>query len=229
MLRAVIFDFDGVITNSEPSHLAMFQKVLAERGVYLARDEYYEKYLGMDDKECFSTILRNRGIETDPETTNILVQKKTRYLMEYIKDHIFVFPGVVDLVGTIRDRYPLAIASGALRHEIEFILKHAGLSDSFDVIVSAEDVVHGKPDPEAFTKALRYLNTVNGSEIMPHECLVIEDSLAGIEAAHAAGMKCLAVANTYAPSRLVMADRVVSTLEGLSIEDLTVIMDDTEG
>ncbi len=220
MIQAIIFDFDGVITDSEPVHLRMFQKVLADMGISLNEKEYYEIYLGMDDKGCFTTVLQPHGIKTSPDLIQSLIQKKTKYLMEYIKDHLFIYPGVVDFIEASRKRFSLAIASGALRHEIEFVLNHAGIRSAFDVIVSAEEVREGKPSPECFNTALERLNKTGPQQMKANECLVIEDSIAGIEAARAAGMKCIAVTNTYGRERLTMADRVVKSLEEIDIGNL---------
>jgi len=220
MIRAIIFDFDGVITDSEPVHLKMFQKVLSEMGITLNAREYYEVYLGMDDRGCFTTILKSNGIGTAPRLIQSLIQKKTNYLMEYIKNDLFIYPGVVELVDSSRKDYLLAIASGALRHEIEFVLENAGIRSAFNVIVSAEDVSEGKPNPECFNKALEQLNGMGGERIKKDECLVIEDSIAGIEAAKAAGMRCVAVTNTYSRDRLTLADRVVKELSEINLENL---------
>ena len=220
MIRAIIFDFDGVITDSEPVHLRMFQKVLSEMGITLDAREYYEVYLGMDDKGCFTTILKSNGIGTAPRLIQSLIQKKTNYLMESIKNDLFIYPGVVELVDSSRKDYLLAIASGALRHEIEFVLESAGIRSAFNVIVSAEDVSEGKPNPECFNTALERLNKISGERIKKDECLVIEDSIAGIEAAKAAGMLCVAVTNTYSYDRLTLADRVVRELSEINLENL---------
>jgi len=220
MIRAIIFDFDGVITDSEPVHLKMFQKVLSEMGITLDAREYYEVYLGMDDKGCFTTILKANGIGTASQLIQSLIQKKTNYLMEYIKNDLFIYPGVVELVGSYRKDYLLAIASGALRHEIEFVLESAGIRSAFSVIVSAEDVSEGKPNPECFNKTLERLNGIGGERIKKDECLVIEDSIAGIEAAKAAGMSCVAVTNTYSRDRLTLADKVVKELSEINLENL---------
>ena len=224
MLKAIIFDFDGVITDSEPVHLKMFQKVLKEMGISLNEKEYYEKYLGMDDKGCFATVLQSHGLNNPSNQIQSLIEKKTGYLMEYIKKDLFIFPGVKDFIKTVRNKYRLAIASGALRHEIEFVLRYAGIHSAFELIVSAEDVRYGKPDPECFNKTLEGLNGEGMQEIMAEECLVIEDSIAGIEAAHSAGMKCIAVTNTYGQDRLTMADMVVKSLVEIKIEELEVLI-----
>ncbi len=220
MVRAIIFDFDGVITDSEPVHLRMFQKVLAEMGMSLNEKEYYEIYLGMDDKGCFTTVLQSHGIETVPELIQSLIHKKTKYLMEYVKDHLFIYPGGVNFIEAAQKRDPLAIASGALRHEIEFVLNHTGVRSAFGVIVSAEDVKEGKPSPECFIMALERLNKSGPQQMKANECVVIEDSIAGIEAASAAGMKCIAVTNTYGRERLTMADRIVKSLEEIRMEEI---------
>ena len=121
------------------------------------------------------------------------------------------------------DRYPLAIASGALRNEIELILEEAGLRKAFRHITSAEDVTHGKPAPDPFLHALAGLN--NQSErlaLAPANCLVIEDSLPGIRGARAAGMKVLAVANTHAMQDLGEADSITHSLTDTRLSDLEV-------
>ena len=220
MIKAIIFDFDGIITDSEPVHLKMFQQVLSELSISISKQEYYETYLGMDDKGCFTTVLQAHGLDASLEVIQSLIDKKAKFMMEYLKNSVFIYPGVVDFVNKAKDRFRLAIASGALRHEIEFVLQKAGIGSAFDLIVSAEDVTYGKPDPECFNKALERLNDHSGLRLTPVECVVIEDSIAGIEGALAAGMKCNAVANTYDSGRLTMADRIVRGLDEINVEDL---------
>ena len=220
MIKAIIFDFDGVITDSEPVHLKMFQQVLSELSISISKQEYYETYLGMDDKGCFTTVLQTHGLDASHEVIQSLIDKKAKFMMEYLQNSVFIYPGVVDFVNKAKDRFRLAIASGALRHEIEFVLQQAGINYAFDLIVSAEDVIYGKPDPECFNKALERLNDSSGLQLKPGECVVIEDSIAGIEGTLAAGMKCIAVTNTYGTDRLTMADRIVRGLDEINVEDL---------
>lgn len=223
MLRAIVFDCDGVIADNEPLHLRCFQKVLDEEGIPLTEKEYYDVYLGMDDKGCFSTVLAAHGQPVTPARTIDLVKRKARYYEEAIKRELVLFPGVTAFVKQASRSYVLAVASGALRHEIELILKTAGIREAFKVIVSAEDVSAGKPDPEGFQKALSRINTTSpipDPAITPSECLVIEDSIAGIEAAKAARMRCLAVTHSYSRDALRQADLIVSSLEGLKLETL---------
>lgn len=223
MLRAIIFDFDGVVADNEPIHFAMFRQVLAEIGLPLTEAEYYAKYLGCDDKGCFAAVLTEHGRPVTQATVQDLVARKAQAYLAYIRNHLVIFPGVTEFVREAAARYPLAIASGALRHEIEFILEQAGLRKEFAHITSAEDVRHGKPDPEGYRHALAALNALRPAQepaIQPDDCLVIEDSLPGIEAAHAAGMKVLAVANTHDAKELQEAEVVTSSLADVRLTDL---------
>jgi HAD superfamily hydrolase (TIGR01509 family) len=223
MLRAIIFDCDGIIADNEPLHLRCFQKVLGEEGIPLTEKEYYDIYLGMDDKGCFSAVLKAHGRPATPARISELIDRKARYYEETIKQELILFPGVASLVKEASRRYVLAVSSGALRHEIELILKAAGIRDAFKVIVSAEDVSVGKPDPQGFQKALARINDLfprPDPPISPQESLVIEDSIAGVQAAKAAGMRCLAVTNSYPRETLKQADLTVNSLEGLSLETL---------
>ncbi len=214
--KAIIFDFNGVIADDEPSHLVMFQKVLQEEGLSLSAEEYYrEGYLGMDDRGCFETVLVKAGRDTSPAKIGELIRRKALYYDDYIRERIIFFPGVLDFIRKAAARMPLAICSGALRSEIQMILEAGRIRDSFSVIVSAEDVKRGKPDPEGFLLALARINQKQRVPILPAETLVIEDSIAGIAAAQRAGMKALAVTNSYPSEVLASADRVVRSLEAL--------------
>jgi beta-phosphoglucomutase len=223
MLRAIFFDFNGIIADDEPIHLKMFQKVLADEGIGLSEEKYYQVYIGMDDRDCFESVLRERGRETTPQKILELVARKARYYEAYIRDHLLFFPGVLSFIRKAASKYPLAVVSGALRQEIDFILQRGGIRQAFQIIVSAEDVLRGKPDPEGYLRALEEINRgrSGGETFSASECLVIEDTLAGIEAARGAGMKCLAIANSYQVSELEpAADLVAVTLEDLPLERL---------
>lgn len=223
MLRALIFDFDGVVADSEPAHLAMFQQVLGELGIFLGKEEYYADYLGYDDRGCFAAALSAHGRPADETVIQSLVERKARAYLDYIRQHLYIFPGVQSFVAEAAARYPLAIASGALRQEIEFILEVAGLREAFAHITSAEDVAQGKPAPDPFLHALEHLNRTmprTQTPLSPGNCLVIEDSMPGIRAGHAAGMKVLAVANTHAIDELQEADAVTPSLGEVRLSEL---------
>ncbi|OGW60828.1 MAG: hypothetical protein A2638_03435 [Nitrospirae bacterium RIFCSPHIGHO2_01_FULL_66_17] len=216
-MRAVVFDFDGVIVDSEPLHFSLFRRLLGEEGIVLTREQYDAIYLGMDDRECFTEALTRHGKTAALPRVPELIERKSALLMAEIAERPPVLPGAVGFVRALAKSVPLAICSGALRREIEAMLKQAGILSCFVGIISAEDVSHGKPNPEGFTKALALLNRSQNPAppIAPASCLAIEDSLAGIEAARAAGMRCLAVANSYPAEALKRAgaEAVVAALE----------------
>jgi beta-phosphoglucomutase len=219
MLRALIFDFNGIIVDDEPIHFELFKRVLAEEGIELTEKDYYARYLGFDDRGAFTAAYREHGLPVDEQLLAQLIDRKAVYYQTEIRNKVRIFPGVEKLVATLASALPLAVASGALRHEIDTILSTAGLLNHFAVIISAEDVNHGKPEPEIFLKALAGLNAQveNGHLIAAADCLVIEDSKEGIRGARRAGMKCLAVTNSHRPELLQEANAVVRSLEEVDL------------
>jgi beta-phosphoglucomutase len=222
MLRAVIFDFNGIIVDDEPIHFELFRRVLNEERITLTEEEYYARYLGFDDRGAFTAAYREHGQPLSQPKLDELIERKAAYYREDIKTKMRVFPGVESLIPNLARKLPLAIASGALRNEIEIILSSIGLFNEFRAIISAEDVGRGKPEPEIFFKALAQLNTSLDREpaISANECLVIEDSKEGVRGARRAGMKCLAVTNSHPPELLAEADSILDSLEGVSLPQL---------
>lgn len=220
MLRAIIFDFDGVIVDTERFHFQALQRVLEEEQIPLTWDEYTQTYLAMDDKNCFRAILsRHKRAVTPPKIEELTERKAVFFFND--ADSVALFPGVTRFIHNAVQKHPLAIASGALREEIEFFLAKVGLREYFPVVVAAQDVEKGKPDPEAYVTALARLNRLgSGKPVSPGECLVIEDSRHGVAAARAAGMRCLAVTNSYALEELAAAHAVVKSLEELDLIQL---------
>lgn len=220
-LAAIIFDFDGVIADTEPLHFSSFRHTLNEIGIELTESDYYANYLGYDDRGCFIAALTAHQHRTDPTTLTQLMQRKAQTYLDSVRDHQVIFPGVSEFVRESSAAYPLAIASGALRHEIEVILEHAGLRKEFLHITSAEDVTRGKPDPQPFLQALNGLNQQRREHaITAGSCLVIEDSIPGIRGAKTAGMKVLAVANTHRIQDLHDAHAVVQNLSHIRLNEL---------
>jgi len=219
MLRAIIFDCDGVLVDTEPLHLRMFQRVFAEEGLALTEAEYEERYLAMDDRGCFTAVLTDRGACVTEERVHDLIRRKSVYFEETMRESAPTFPGVVEFVRAAAKECPLAIASGALRQEVVFAVESLGARDCFQVIVAAEDVVNGKPDPEAYLTAMARLNEQVSfpTPLAAAECLVVEDSFHGVEAAKRAGMFCLAVTNSYPAEKLGHADWAVARLDELQL------------
>ena len=222
VLRAVIFDFNGIIIDDEPIHFELFQQVLAEEGIALTEADYYARYLGYDDRGAFTAAYRENGRPLGEPQLARLIGRKAAYYRNAIRNKVTIFPGVRPLLAALAPTFPLAVASGALRHEIDTILTTAGLLSYFPIIVSAEDVNAGKPEPEIFLKALALLNAQvdDGRPIGAAECLVIEDSKEGVHGARRAGMKCLAVTNSHPAELLTGADAVVKSLEEVQISFL---------
>ncbi len=225
-LRAIIFDCDGVLMDSEPLHFAAFRNVLAEQGDVLTEEQYKERYLALDDRGAFEKYYRDHSRPLDPKLMSVLLERKTRVFQDLVSSEgILPFPAVPEFVMAASQRYPLAVASGARRHELEMILEAAGIRSYFETIISADDVQKGKPDPESYMKAVDALNA-SGKRPTPirrEECAVIEDSREGIASAHSAGMKCIAVATSYPTFELSVADLVVPSLGALrltQVEDL---------
>lgn len=225
MLKAIIFDFDGVIADTEPLHLKAFQLTLQDHGIVLSDEEYFTRYLAYDDRTLFKELFKHRSIEHDESKIADFMSQKSRHFESVLKGNILIIEGIPEFISMLKNRYPLSIGSGALRAEILEILEYAGLRDNFDIIVSADDTQRCKPDPEVYLRVLRELNSLDSvsNEILADECLVIEDSTSGIQAARSAGMKCLAITNSYSAAELSEADLVVDSLKGITaieIEDL---------
>jgi beta-phosphoglucomutase len=224
MLRAIIFDMDGVICDSEPLHMKAFQRVLAEESILITDQQYYDRYLAHDDRGSFEAAFRDHQHPApDSEKMKSLLVRKSRYFEEHMKDGLVIYPGAESLVRKTVQKYSLALASGARRLEVEFVLKKARIRDAFSAVVSADEVKNGKPQPEAFERALALMNQVrlDGTpEIRPSEVLVIEDSPRCIRTAKGLGMKTIGVATSYDAAQLAEADHVIDSLVGLEIAEM---------
>lgn len=221
MLRAVIFDFDGVITDSEILHLRSFNQVLAQYGVEISTRDYYKEYLGLSDLDCFKALIDKKVLQKPAKGIENLAEEKTEVFERLAKTEGRIIEGVRDFLQMLsRSKIPMAICSGALLTEIELVLEQARLRSFFEVIVSAEFVKKGKPSPEGFILTLRKLNRGRQNAILPNQCIVIEDSHWGLEAAKAAGMHSIAVTNSYDADQLTLAEKIVTKLGELSIDDL---------
>ncbi len=221
MLGAVIFDFDGVISDSEILHLRAFNEVLASHGFEISMKDYYKDYLGLTDFDCFRTLAEQGLVEVDEEGIDILVERKNVVFEELARTDGRIIEGVRDFLQMLRQNdIPMAICSGALLVEIELILDEAKLRSFFGVIVSAEQVKRGKPHPDGFELALERVNTKGKVRISAEQCVVIEDSHWGLKAAKAAGMHTVAVTNSYDADQLSMAEKIVAQLDELQMKDL---------
>ena len=218
MLQAIIFDFDGVIADSEPLHLRAYQQVLEKEGIELSRDDYYARYLGFDDSGLFRALAKDRGIPITDDKVDGWIDVKSQIVEDLLNSDSVLFPGAVTCIQTLARRVPLAIASGALEPEIELVLDHTGLTDCFKVISSASDGVRGKPAPDLYLLALAKLRDI--VDVAAGGCVAIEDSHWGLEAATLAGLRTVAITHTYPAAQLGGADLVVNHLSEITLHKL---------
>jgi len=226
-LQAIVFDFDGVIADSEPLHLRAFQRTLDADGLPLGADEYYARYLGYDDLGLFRALARDRRIAWSDAQLDTLVTRKAAALQELLHAGDVVFPGAAAFIRAAAAEVPLAIASGALRHEIVAILEAAGLAGCFPVIVAAGDTSEGKPSPAPYVLALGRLCRHAGRDLDPRRSVAIEDSRWGLESAHGAGLRCIGVTTSYPAGELPGAELVVGGLQDLTIQALSRLVGST--
>jgi beta-phosphoglucomutase len=213
--HAVLFDFDGVLCNSEPLHFFAFQEVLAAEKIELTEAEYYGEAIGFDDKGAFRHIFALKGRELDPKTFLRVITRKSEIMMDLIRRRKFQpLPGVEEFVRGLWRHCPLAICSGGLREEIEAMLEGLALRDCFSVIVSAEDVDVGKPDPRGYVLTARLLSEKlpGRKPLKPADCLIVEDAPTVIHEVKRVGFPTLAVTTSYPAEKLAEADYVVPSL-----------------
>lgn len=226
-VKAVIFDFNGVIVDDEPIHMRLYRRVLEDEGAPITEREYHERYLGMDDRGIFAAALRDKGRAkqaSDERYIASLVDRKAALYLDAIRGGgARPVEGALDLVRTCAEKCGgrIAVVSGALRHEIELVLDLFGARRLFAAIVAQDEMTRGKPDPEGFLRGLAALAAHDGP-LAPNEVAVIEDSVPGVIAAGRAGMRSLALAGSYPEEALrrAGAGRVVATLKGLGADEL---------
>jgi beta-phosphoglucomutase-like phosphatase (HAD superfamily) len=202
---AFLFDYNGVLVDDEDVHWAAFGQVLRPMGIEISRADYWEKYLGFDDVGAFRAVLANHGRPVVDSEVQALVERKKPVYLELARDTLKGFDGSGALLLRLaRAGATIGIVSGALRDEIALGLEVLGATSAVKFIVSAEDTRASKPDPEGYLIGKQRLAALRGPDVTAR-ALVIEDSLAGIEAALGAGLSCLAVAHSYDRAQLVAA------------------------
>jgi beta-phosphoglucomutase len=223
LLRAIIFDFDGVLVDSEPVIFKLTQEMAAQEGWTVSEDDYYQNYLALDDRGLVEHLFVSHGQRLDDQRRDELIAWKFRAYQEIIRHGLPPMPGAVEFVEKAATLFPLAIASGSLRVEIEHLLTKLDLRAKFAVLATADDCQRSKPDPEVFLQArerLQQLPAFQGAPLAAAECLAIEDAPLGVVAAHAAGMKCLALAHSRPREELRHADWVSHEFEDVNLEKI---------
>jgi beta-phosphoglucomutase len=223
-LRAAVFDFDGVIVDSEPLHFRALHDALLAEGVEITREEYWDHLLAHDDAGSIRRAFERRGERLDPGRLGRVEALKVERFAELIPG-VPVFPGAREIVARLAAEVPLAIASGARHEEIEAILTGIGLRQAFQAIVGAQDAERTKPDPAPYLEAARRLRE-QAPGLTPGECLAFEDSLPGLASALGAGMKVIGVTHSYPAVKLQAAHRVVDSLAAVQPSSLRELFED---
>lgn len=226
-LQAIVFDFDGVIADSERLHLKSYQDILAPEGLTISHEDYYAKYLGYDDVGVFKAVGKDQGVPMDEGRVRTLIERKSERYEALAAAGEMLYPGAADFIRSAAAVVPIAVASGALTHEIVHVLERAGLRSLFAVVVGADQTERSKPNPEPYLTAFARLRERSGLDLVPWRSVAIEDSKWGLVSARGADLRCVAVTNTYTAAELrADAELVVPGLHALTIADLDALCAD---
>ncbi|MGB3514525.1 MAG: HAD family phosphatase [Microcoleaceae cyanobacterium] len=200
-LKAVLFDFNGVIINDELLHEQLIAQVLIEENLLLKAGEYHKFCLGRSDRACLADILAQRGRFVNDGYLDQLVKRKTKAYQQYLEsiEELPIYSDTLDFISTIaQNNLKMAVVSGALRAEVELVLNRANLAEYFSVIVAGDDLKVSKPEPDGYLLAVELLNQQYPElNLRANQCLAIEDTFSGIKAAKLAGIPVVGVAHTY--------------------------------
>ncbi|HKX24283.1 MAG TPA: HAD family phosphatase [Candidatus Saccharimonadales bacterium] len=206
--KAILFDMDGVIVSTEPVHLAAFQATLGRMGHDLTEQDYLQHFAGRTDEDGFKQYFAFMNEEVD---IPVVMDEKAKEYMRLATDQLVPYPGIIDFIREVSQRVPIALVTGSLRDEAETVLDELKIADCFTTVITANEVEHGKPNPEGYLKAAKTLG------VEPADCVIIEDSPSGVKAANAAGIRSLAVLNTHSAEDLAHA---TAQTEQLSLVEL---------
>lgn len=200
-LKAVLFDFNGVIINDEPIHEKLIEQILLEENLQMKRGEFRQFCLGRSDRACFRDLLTRRSRFVSESLITQLIARKAQAYQSYLEtlEPLPIYPGLEDLIAKLQAAgIKMAVVTGALRAEVNLVLNRANLAQYFPVIVTSDDLTVSKPDPAGYLLTLERLNQFYPNlNLQASECLVIEDTPAGVTAGKRAGMRVLGVANSY--------------------------------
>ena len=200
-LKAVLFDFNGVIINDEAIHEKIIDRLMLDENLQLKRGEFREVCLGRSDRACITELLKRRGRYLTETYLDRLLLGKTKAYQEKIDslETLPIYPGLTEFIAKIQAaKLKMTVVSGAMRSDIELVLERVGLRANFELIVAGDDKTASKPEPDSYLLAVARLNEkYPGFNLQPIECLAVEDTFAGIEAAKKAGIQVAGVTHTY--------------------------------
>ena len=212
MIKAVLFDMDGVIAETEHVHVEAEKQTLLKYGVQITEDELH-RYTGTTAKQMFMELIAKYKLDT---TFEKIFNEKEEIMFKLLEMDTQPVKGVIELICKLKEKHlKLAVASSSHRRLVQYVLRKLEITELFDSIISAEDVARGKPDPEIFLMSAKRL------KVSPAECLVVEDAKLGVEAAKEAGMKCLGYRNPHSGNQdLSKADIVTDDFSSLDVQEL---------
>lgn len=202
MITAVIFDMNGVIIDDEPLHEQAFREVLQSIGVTLSHEAYQKHFLGRSDLAGMEHLNEKQPL---PKPLDELYKQKMKRYWQLSQAGIPLMPGIVETIKNLTASFRLALTTGATKLEVDTVVAEHNLAQYFDILITTENFSKSKPDPEP------YLLTATKLGVSPQKCVVIEDAIAGIEAAHGAGMKCIAITNSFTTAQLKKADKIIDS------------------
>lgn len=226
---AVVFDFDGVIADTEPLHYRAFQEVLRPEGMTYTWEEYLSRYVGFDDRDAFRHGFKAAGKSLSDDRLSRLIEEKEQVFERLVGEGAMTpYPGVNDLLDALHAAsIPVALCTGARASDIRAALVALDLGDAFAVVVTADEVAASKPDPESYARSVEALARVFPERVIrTARCVAIEDTPAGVASARDAGLCVIAVATTYPAAALRGASRVVASLQGMSLRGLADLFSD---
>lgn len=207
MIKAVLFDLNGIIIDDEHIHELAFRETVAAYGINLTHEDYLECCAGKTDKAGYESMATKFSVELPVLD---LLDAKSKMYLQLFPSHKKTYPGVLECIYQLSKTYRLALTSSASRAEVELVTQEYKIADLFEVRVTAEDIVRGKPDPEPYVKTARLMN------LLPEFCVAIEDSKSGITSAKSAGCYCIAVTTTRSADALSAADKVVTSFDEIT-------------
>ncbi len=221
-IRAIAFDLDGTLSDTEPLHFEAFAEVMRPVGIEIPREDYFSRLIGLNDHDCFATLLREHRQSADETRIANLIEGKAIVYGAMIANRDVLYPGAEAFVRQCAERFPLILVTGTLHAEAEVILRRANLLGLFVDIIAAEDTARGKPEPDGFLTALGRLGFIlrPRPSIVAAECLAVEDTAAGVEAARRAGMRVLALCQTTTELDLRTADIIRPTISETDLDDV---------